>query len=141
MSELLAWLRTLLDVPSVALDDERSFVSGYVFDHRAWVFIDDATLDGVRDTIAAVDDPQEVSVTPEVLYSVLPGEESSVGVYPARVVDWPGVRAVWAARRGPEIAFGECSVEEVSSALQSFESAVVVVPASPPNGGNLRDDD
>lgn len=131
MSELLAWLRALLGVPSVALDDKRSFVSGYVFDLRAWVFIDDATLDGVRGAVAAVDDPQEVAVTPEVLYEVLPGEQTSVGGYPARVVAWPGERAVWAARRGPEVAFGECAREQVETVLQAFESGMAILPKHP----------
>lgn len=130
MSELLAWLRSLLEVPSVALDDTRSFVTGYVSDRRAWVFLDDLTLDGVRATLQVVDDPQEVAVTPEALFEVLPGEESSVAGHPARVVEWPGDRAVWVARRGPEIAFGECVPEEAGSVLERFESGVVFLPAS-----------
>lgn len=134
MSELLAWLRGLLGVPAVALDDSRCFVTGYVRDRRAWVFLDDLTLDGVRAAVLDVDDPQEVAVTPEALYEVLPGEETTVAGFPARVVDWPGGRAVWAARRGPEVAFGECAPEVAGEVLQAFDTGVVVLPATPAQG-------
>ena len=54
MSELLAWLRDLLGVPSVVLDDERSFVSGYLSERRVWVFLDDLTVEGVREVLRSV---------------------------------------------------------------------------------------
>ena len=133
MSELLAWLRDLLGVPSVVLGDERSCVSGSRSERRVWVFLDDLTVEGVREVLRSVVDPQEVVLTPEALLEVLPGEEATVGGCPARVCAWPGDRAVWVGRRGPEVAFGECAVGEVEEVLRPFQSGVVVLPH--PNPG------